>query len=291
MEEEVEKRCWPAFQRKKNVMEHRFPEPQGEGFDGDISNLPVVECSKISHSLHIVWLSLAYLLSGSWPPKKCQIWVPFHRMDLISNQILVGPSHKFCATIVLAYLAEKLPWPWHLFIAIETITKTTIGTRDWDIAVIGDHVFDWRKMNFGKAVETLCLGALVKMSSTILSRYGESGQPFLPYFNGISINLSPFKLMLAQIAAVTCFHYGEVMYTTGGDVHFLRCSRKTDHALKSDCIYYENNEVADNAATDHFEVHCQRMFIVTRRTITGSTDNTECHQSEAVETELELDKE
>ncbi|KAL6076992.1 hypothetical protein STEG23_005142, partial [Scotinomys teguina] len=50
---------------------------------------------------------------------------------------------------------EKLPWPWHLFIAIETITKTTIGTRDWDIAVIGDHVFDWRKMNFGKAVETL----------------------------------------------------------------------------------------------------------------------------------------
>jgi hypothetical protein len=42
------------------------------------------------------------------------------------------------------------------------------------------------------------LSALVKTSSVILNRYGESRQPcFGPYFNGIALSFSPFKLMLA----------------------------------------------------------------------------------------------
>jgi hypothetical protein len=51
-------------------------------------------------------------------------------------------------------------------------------------------------------------------------------------------------------------------------------------------IYYQTNEVNDNVVTDHFEVCYQRMLIVTNRTITGSTGNTECDKSEDRETEL-----
>lgn len=52
-------------------------------------------------------------------------------------------------------------------------------------------------------------------------------------------------------------------------------------------IYYQTNEAAANAVSDLFEVYCQRIFIVASRTITDSTDNIKCDQSEDVETELE----
>ena len=43
-----------------------------------------------------------------------------------------------------------------------------------------------------------CLIALARILSTILHRYGESGQPCLiPDFSGITLSFSPFSLMLA----------------------------------------------------------------------------------------------
>ena len=43
-----------------------------------------------------------------------------------------------------------------------------------------------------------CRIALTRTSSTMLNRYGESGQPFLvPDFSGIASSFSPFSLMLA----------------------------------------------------------------------------------------------
>ena len=53
--------------------------------------------------------SLRYQLSGSWSPKQCWVWVPHHGVCPKQNQILAGNSHKFCATIVLAYLAGRTP--------------------------------------------------------------------------------------------------------------------------------------------------------------------------------------
>lgn len=51
--------------------------------------------------------SLAYLVSGSWPPRQCQEWVPSHGLGLKSNQILVGYSHKLCTITTIAHLPGK----------------------------------------------------------------------------------------------------------------------------------------------------------------------------------------
>ena len=51
--------------------------------------------------------SLSCLVSGLWPPKQCQVWVPSHGMHLKSNQILVGYSHSLCTSIVIAYPAGR----------------------------------------------------------------------------------------------------------------------------------------------------------------------------------------
>ena len=57
-----------------------------------------------------------------------------------------------------------------------------------------------------------CLIALARTSSTMLDRYGESGQPCLvPDFSGIASSFSPFSLMLATgllYIAFTLFSYG-----------------------------------------------------------------------------------
>jgi hypothetical protein len=57
-----------------------------------------------------------------------------------------------------------------------------------------------------------CLIALAITSSTMLSGYGESGQPCLvPDFSGIASSFSPFSLMLATgllYIAFTMFRYG-----------------------------------------------------------------------------------
>jgi hypothetical protein len=48
--------------------------------------------------------------------------------------------------------------------------------------------------------------ALARPSNTILSRKGESGQPYLvPDFNGIASSFSPFSLMLATGLMYTAF--------------------------------------------------------------------------------------
>ena len=52
-------------------------------------------------------LSYKHSISGSWSPKQCYILVPSCGGGLQSNQILVGYSHKLCATIALAYLCRQ----------------------------------------------------------------------------------------------------------------------------------------------------------------------------------------
>lgn len=46
-------------------------------------------------------------LSGFWLSKQCQVWVPSSGVDLKSNQILGGYSHKVYASIALAYFAGR----------------------------------------------------------------------------------------------------------------------------------------------------------------------------------------
>lgn len=58
----------------------------------------------------IIWFSprtLGCLVLGSWPSNQWWVWVPSHSVSLKSNQILIGNSHKSCATIVLAHLAGR----------------------------------------------------------------------------------------------------------------------------------------------------------------------------------------
>lgn len=53
--------------------------------------------------------SLGYLVSGSWSPKQCQVWVLSHGMGLKSKQTLASYSYKLGATIfcALAYFASR----------------------------------------------------------------------------------------------------------------------------------------------------------------------------------------
>jgi hypothetical protein len=53
--------------------------------------------------------ALGYLLSSSLSLKYCAQWVSFCGVGLNTNQLLVGCSHKFCANIALAYLADSIP--------------------------------------------------------------------------------------------------------------------------------------------------------------------------------------
>ena len=47
-------------------------------------------------------------------------------------------------------------------------------------------------------ISLCCLIAIARTSSTILKRYGESGQPCrVPDFNGMALSFSPFNLILA----------------------------------------------------------------------------------------------
>lgn len=52
---------------------------------------------------------LAYLVSGSWSAKQCQVSIPSRGVGLKSHQILVGSFHKHCAIIALAYLVCRAP--------------------------------------------------------------------------------------------------------------------------------------------------------------------------------------
>jgi hypothetical protein len=56
------------------------------------------------------WLyprSLGYLLSGSWSPKQCWVWVPSCGVGLESHQTLMAIPTSFCATITQAYFAGR----------------------------------------------------------------------------------------------------------------------------------------------------------------------------------------
>lgn len=57
-------------------------------------------CFKKNSSIWFYRRSLSYLVSGSWPPKQCQVSVPSHGVGLKSCQILVSYSHKviLCTT-------------------------------------------------------------------------------------------------------------------------------------------------------------------------------------------------
>lgn len=66
------------------------------------------------------------------------------------------------------------------------------------------------------------LFALVKTSSTLLNRCGESGQPCLvPNISGIALSFSPFKLVLAM-GLLNCLYYVEFM--KGVNVKVLFCA-------------------------------------------------------------------
>lgn len=56
---------------------------------------------------YILGLWAVCLVSGSWSPKQCQVWVPAHEIGLKSNHILVGYSHKLCANIALANILGR----------------------------------------------------------------------------------------------------------------------------------------------------------------------------------------
>lgn len=58
-------------------------------------------------SILFYYMSLGYLVSGSWSLKQCPVWVPSGGVDLQSNQILVGYFHKHCATTALACHAGR----------------------------------------------------------------------------------------------------------------------------------------------------------------------------------------
>lgn len=47
-----------------------------------------------------------FLVSGSWSPKQCLIWVPFHGLVINTNHILVACSHKHYAYITLAQCSQ-----------------------------------------------------------------------------------------------------------------------------------------------------------------------------------------
>lgn len=51
--------------------------------------------------------SQGYLVSACWLPKLCPLWVSSCGIDLKSNEILVGYSHTFCATIVFIYFGSS----------------------------------------------------------------------------------------------------------------------------------------------------------------------------------------
>ena len=61
--------------------------------------------------------------------------------------------------------------------------------------------------NLYPLISFCCLIAIATTSSTILNRYGESEKPFLVLvFNEISLNFSPFSLMLAVGLPLLCLH-------------------------------------------------------------------------------------
>lgn len=81
-----------------------------------------------------VWfhpISLDHLVSGSWLPKQSQPWVPSHRVDLKSNQTLIGRASHFCAFIALICFSVrtdcrlKVLWVvWHLFLSLGSLQGT-----------------------------------------------------------------------------------------------------------------------------------------------------------------------
>lgn len=46
----------------------------------------------------------SYLVSGSWSPEQCWVWVPCPAVVLKQNQTSFGYSYKLCCTIALACL-------------------------------------------------------------------------------------------------------------------------------------------------------------------------------------------
>ena len=86
--------------------------------------------------------SLGYLVSGSWSPKQCQVWVLSHGMGLKSKQTLASYSYKLGATIfcALAYFASrtdcrsKVLWlGWCLCFSFGRLKSTFLSkdTRMW----------------------------------------------------------------------------------------------------------------------------------------------------------------
>lgn len=70
-----------------------------------------------SSSIWFPWRSLAYMASGSWPPKKCRAWVPHQAVVLKSNQKVVGCPHKLHSAIALVHLACRSPSQTQRFVA------------------------------------------------------------------------------------------------------------------------------------------------------------------------------
>lgn len=65
---------------------------------------------------------MPYIFSCYYPLKQCLVWYSSLRVVLKSNQILVGYTHKFCATIAPAYIAGNTPLQVEGLLALLSLT-------------------------------------------------------------------------------------------------------------------------------------------------------------------------